>query len=199
MKNLIEKALESSFDYSGYRKHIDELYDRGETTSGDTSDAMLHYTDLNRSRMNKWDKRYHPSEEVLNAVKSLDTPEIWLVLTEGWCGDAAQSLPLLVKMAEANDNIQIKMALRDQNTDLMDHFLTNGGRAIPKLIRINAETLEVINDWGARPAIAQEMVVSAKAAGEDYATPLHLWYAKNKGAEMEREMVELLLGVGSEA
>jgi len=198
MKTLIQKALDSSFDYKSYSEHIDSLYQKGETTNGDTSDSMLKYTELNRARMNKWDKRYSPSKEVIKAISSIDSKEIWMVLTEGWCGDAAQNLPMIIKMAATNSNIEVKMALRDQNTELMDHFLTNGGRAIPKLIRMNADNHEVINDWGARPAIAQEIVLDAKAKGEDYATPLHLWYARNKGVELEREMVELLLGGSTE-
>ena len=59
----------------------------------------------------------------------------WLVLTEAWCGDAAQSLPIINKMAEVSDNITLRLILRDENLDVMDQFLQNGrSRSIPKLI-----------------------------------------------------------------
>lgn len=192
MKATIENSLKNSMDYQGYRKLLDDLFSQGKTTGDNQSEQMLKYAELNISRMNKWDKVFKPSDDLVQVLTAIDKPEIWLIISEGWCGDAAQNLPLLAKMAEQNSQIDLRIVLRDQNLELMDHFLTNGGRAIPKMIRVDAESIEVLGDWGARPAAAQKIVVEAKSAGEDYATPLHTWYAKNKGQDLQREIMALL-------
>lgn len=192
MKATIESSLKKSMRYLEYRELLENLLSQGKTTGDNHSEQMLKYAELNISRMNKWDKIFKPSEEVKKAINEIQRPELWLVITEGWCGDAAQNLPLLKKMADLNDMIDFKVVLRDQNLELMDHFLTNGGRAIPKMIRIDANTLEVLGDWGARPEAAQKIVVEAKGEGLDYATPLHIWYAKNKGEDIQREIIKLL-------
>ena len=59
---------------------------------------------------------------------------IWLILTEAWCGDAAQNIPTIEKIARENDRIKTLYLLRDENLELMDKYLTGGARAIPKLI-----------------------------------------------------------------
>ena len=42
---------------------------------------------------------------LLNRLKKIDKPITWLVLTEGWCGDAAQTLPIINKIAKESDLI----------------------------------------------------------------------------------------------
>ena len=68
-----------------------------------------------------------------------------MVISEGWCGDAAQILPVINKMALVSNKIEFRIVLRDENPALMDAFLTNGGKAIPKVIMIDNESGEVIN------------------------------------------------------
>ena len=60
-----------------------------------------------------------------------------LVLAEGWCGDAAQILPVINKIAEYSSLIDLKVVCRDENPELMDQFLTNGSKSIPKVIIID--------------------------------------------------------------
>ena len=55
------------------------------------------------------------------------------------CGDAAHVLPVLNKFAENDTTITLSILLRDDNEELMDRFLTNGTRSIPKLIILNAD------------------------------------------------------------
>src|SRR5690606_26509598 len=123
-----------------YRELIDKLRSQNKTTGEDHSEDMLNYTDLNISRMNKWDKRFELSADVLALLKNTNRKEAWVVLTEAWCGDAAHAIPVMAKMAAASPNIDLHLVLRDENLDLMDQYLTNGGRSIPKLIRVDAET-----------------------------------------------------------
>ena len=188
-KQIIEKALEGAMSYIEYREKIDSLMAIGKTTGPNQSEDMIHYTELNIGRMNKWDKHLKLNDE-LEGQLSLLQDEIWLVITEGWCGDAAHNVPVLAALSELNPTIDLKLVLRDENLELMDLYLTNGGRSIPKLIRLKKGTLEELGEWGPRPEEAREIVMKAKEAGEDYNTKVQVWYARDKGKTMQKELLE---------
>lgn len=190
---IINSSLEKSMSYKEYRTLIDSLMELNKTTGENHSDAMLNYTKMNITRMNKWDKHYSPSDETISLMEN-KTKEIWLVITEAWCGDAAHNLPVLEKLSEHNPSIDLRIVLRDENLDLMDMYLTNGGRSIPKLIRLEHESKEEIGSWGPRPNAAQELVLNAKKEGLDYAEyvkNLQIWYARDKGKTLETEIASL--------
>jgi hypothetical protein len=193
-KNIIEEALKNGMDYKAYRDLIDGLLQEGKTTGENHSEAMIHYTEMNVQRMSKWDKRFTPSEDVLDAVKGLGS-ETWLLITEGWCGDAAHSVPVIAAIADQSENINLKLVLRDENLELMDQYLTNGGRSIPKLIRMDADTLEVLSTWGPRPEETQNLVMTAKAEGREYSDfvkDVQIWYARNRGQAIQEELLQSL-------
>ena len=86
------------------------------------------------------------------------------------------------------------MILRDENLDIMDQFLTNGGRSIPKLIGLSADN-EILFSWGPRPQLMQETYTTMKAAGMEYAEiseTIHRMYAKNNGKAFQDELLTLL-------
>ena len=118
-----------------------------------------------------------------------------MVLSEGWCGDAAQIVPVIHKMAEVTDKIELKIALRDDNDVLMQHFLTNGGKAIPKLIILDAESFQVLADWGPRPHGAKQLIVDYKAThgvvDEAAKIELQKWYLHDKGLSIQQEILEI--------
>lgn len=163
MKKIDKQVVENAFTYESYRQLIDELMANNKTTGNNHSEAMLNYTKMNIARMNRLDKRAKLTEETIKNLMKIELPVIWLVITEGWCGDAAQILPVLNKMALQNEHIDLKFILRDDHLDIMDAFLTNGGRSIPKVLILDGDTLEVTKTWGPRPAEMQEMVMRAKA------------------------------------
>lgn len=183
------------YDYQSYRELINRLRAEGKATGNIESEDFLRYTDLNNSRMDKWDKRYELSEEFKASLDNLDHPEEWVVLSEGWCGDAAHSIPVLAKMAEYSNKINLRILLRDENLELMDQYLTNGGRSIPKLIRYNPATGDELGTWGPRPEAAQQLFIDGKAAGRaksEITVELQKWYARDRGASIDAEFVEIL-------
>ena len=205
MKNIATSVIKQAYTYESYRQLIDTLFAAHKTTGDNHSPAMLNYTKLNLSRMNRLDKRSRLTDTTIERLAKIDRPVIWLVLTEGWCGDAAQIVPVLNHMAATNDNITLRFILRDEHLEIADAFLTNGARAIPKVLVLDKETLEVLTTWGPRPAEMQKMVLDAKAealATEDVverkaiqeasANNLHLWYAKNKTQAIQEEFLEVL-------
>lgn len=193
--NIINKAKKTSMSYPEYRELIDRLRVESKTTGDNHSEAMLNYTDLNIARMNKWDKRFQLEADVVSLLESLDRKETWIVLTEAWCGDAAHSVPVMAKMADVTENIDLHLVLRDENLDLMDQYLTNGGRSIPKLIRLDAETGEELSTWGPRPKELQNLFNTMKEEGlekSEMNRSLQLWYARNSGKAIEQELSQML-------
>ena len=198
MKDLIEQGLAVSWDYPAYRQHLTDLLEEGKTTGPNQSEFYLTIARLNQSRMKRLDKRTELTEELLSAVGGLKKNYKLLALTEGWCGDAAQILPVFNKLIEANPQLELRLILRDEHLGLMDLFLTDGGRSIPKILFLDPETFEVITTWGPRPVVAQKMVMDYKYMSEpkgDYEThqlELHSWYTKDKTLSTQAELTELL-------
>ena len=193
INELVEKGLENSITYREFRALVADLLEKDQSTSG-SGEAMLNYSKLSNSRMKRLDKTIKLDKTVLNKINDIKEPTTWLVLMEGWCGDGAQTLPVMNKFAEVNSNINLRIVLRDENKELMSHFLTNGGEAIPKLIQL--KNGEITGDWGPRPSEATKMVNTYK---EEYGklTPefkkdLQVWYNKDKGQNMTQDLLSLL-------
>lgn len=197
MKSTVAKALFNSRSYAEYRKLVTDLLFEGKSTGNDQSESLVNYSKLNEARMNRLDKTIKISEDVISKLKSLENHFIWLVLSEGWCGDAAQILPILNKMAiESHKKIDLRIVLRDENEALMNQYLTNGGRAIPKVIVICKETGIVRADWGPRPKGASDLITNYKkefeVLDEKIKTDLQLWYLADKGISVQRELVDIM-------
>ena len=194
MKEIIENSLHKAITYSEYRTLVKELLAEGKSTGPNQSDSLLNYSMLNDKRMNRLDKTSKLSEETISSINKVQAPQTWLVLTESWCGDAAQTLPVINKIAELNPNIDLKIVLRDENEALMDQFLTNGGRSIPKLIAIDTNN-DVVNSWGPRPSIATKMVNDYKSEygqlDADFKKDLQIWYNKDKGVNTQEDILSL--------
>ena len=104
---------------------------------------------------------------------------------------------LINKMASVSQHIELKIAFRDENEPLMNLFLTNGNKAIPKLIVLNKEAEEVVGSWGPRPKGATNLIKSYKqqygVIDETAKTELQLWYLHDKGISTQNEIVELMI------
>lgn len=158
------ELLAQAMSYDGYMQLSEQLVAEERTSGSNQSAPYVHYTRLNLQRM----KRLNKTTEVPYALKKLlqtkDNHWNWVIVTEPWCGDAAQCLPVLEKLALAVGSIKTLYILRDEHLEIMDAYLTNGGRAIPKLICLNADGQEIFS-WGPRPAVIQEVMNRLKAEG----------------------------------
>jgi len=195
MKDLLQEKWQAGINYEAYRTMIDELLVENKTTGTNHSEAMIHYTKLNVQRMKRLDKTVQLEEALKAAIAAIDQPMRWLVLTEAWCGDAAQNIPVLAHIAVASKYIDLKFILRDEHPDCMDQFLTNGGRSIPKLICLNEEGT-VIGTWGPRPEPAQKMTMDYKANPivdyQEFVVEVQKWYAKDRTKTVQQEFINLL-------
>lgn len=195
MLSIIQAALQNSFSYSEYRTTVSKLIHEGQSTGNEQSADLLHYSELNETRMNRLEKTLKMDSEVLKTLENLKSKQTWLVITEGWCGDAAQILPIIKLMAEASENIELKIVLRDENEALMNQFLTNGSKSIPKLLLLD-QNLNLINHWGPRPEAAKNLIIDYKAkhgiVDEPAKIALQKWYLDDKGISTMKEITNLL-------
>ncbi len=184
--------------YEEYRRLIDSLLIVGRSTAQSDSEKLAAYSRLNVARMNRLDKTTIILPEVAATLHHVTSAQTWAVLTEGWCGDAAQIIPVLHRMSVENPLITLKLLLRDENTALMDQFLANGkSRSIPKLIALNSQG-EVLFTFGPRPAALQQLFYERTAAGipaEKVKEEVHAWYAADKTSSIQLEIRDLLQGV----
>jgi len=195
-KELIQESLLGAISYTDYRTLVAGLATEGKSTGPEQTEALTNYTQLNDRRMKRWDKTLKFNGEAREQILKADSKVTWLVLTESWCGDASPSLPVMHKVAELNSNISLKIVLRDENIDLMNQFLTNGGMSIPKLIAIDDASGEVVGDWGPRSKAATKLVEDYKAEHggltAEFKQDLQVWYNKDKGQSVLADLLELL-------
>lgn len=201
MKNILKKSLENTISYLEYRDLVKNLLVENKSTGPNQSEELTNYSLLNDRRMKRLDKTIKISEKTTQEIKMINEPQTWLLITEGWCGDAAQNLPVINKMAEINENINLKLVLRHEHLELMDLFLTNGGRAIPKLIALDKDN-NVINTWGPRPTVATKMVADYKtehgSLDAKFKEDLQVWYNKDKGQSTQEDFVSLIKNTSTE-
>ena len=196
MKEILKKSLENSVCYLEYRNKIKDYLLQDVSQFSLDEQHLHHYTQLNEARMNRIEKTVALDNITINTLKSISKKYIWLLISEGWCGDSAQIVPILSKMVDASENIDLKIVFRDENNDLMNLFLTNQSRSIPKLIILDAPTLTVINTWGPRPLGATSLVNNYKLENgvfdENGKIALQKWYLQDKGISIQNEILELL-------
>jgi thiol-disulfide isomerase/thioredoxin len=141
---LIQQVLPESLTYEVYRKKILADLQLVSNEELNTPGSLPHYAHLNHARMNRLDKTIALDDHSIKILNNLKIKYVWILITEGWCGDAAQIAPVISKLADFSDHIDLKIVLRDQHLDLMDQFLTNGARAIPKLIILNESQISIL-------------------------------------------------------
>lgn len=191
--------MSKSFSYLEYKGFFEELVNQGTTTGLNPSDSLIEYTKLNWSRANRVDKKFKPLAETSAFLKNFNRQIKLKIITEPWCGDAAQLVPVLAGLAELSDNFETEIVLRDENEELINRHLTNGGKSIPIAVIIDAETDEVLGHWGPRPIIPQQMVMDYMAKPEnerfsygDFVQEMQQWYNRDKTASIQNEFIQKL-------
>ncbi|MCZ8196259.1 MAG: thioredoxin family protein [Flavobacterium sp.] len=196
MNSIIKESLKESFSYQEYRSFVTALAKNNATTGHEQREDLVHYTQLNDARLHRLDKTMQLTDEVKSFLENLKKEYTWLVISESWCGDAAQILPIINKMATVSDKINLRIVLRDENEELMNQFLTNGTKSIPKLIIIDKESNEVIADFGPRPIGAKQLILDYKTehgvVDETAKIELQKWYLQDKGISTQKEIVGLM-------
>ena len=194
---VTHEVIEKGLSYSEFVQFIQQLVEEKRTTGANQSEAYLDYTRMCLQRMNRWNKTSKVSAIMTQLMESIKEPQIWLVITEAWCGDGAQSIPYLAKLAELNPKIKLRIIMRDEYPEIMDAYLTNGARSIPKLVAFTEDLKVELFTWGPKPLYLMNRHKEYKhdSKGLSYSgflEEIHLWYAKNKNQDLETELFPLI-------
>lgn len=203
MKYIPEAIIKEALSFEAYQQLF--AVDAPET-SGVYTEKQKAYFPLNAKRMARLLKKDRLLAEAPERIQQIKRPLHLLVITEPWCGDAAQVIPPIVQMVEQNEYLSLSFIMRDQQLELMDAFLTNGSRAIPKIIFLDPEeNYQVLGVWGPRPTDAQDMMDAGlekwrqMPEGEakqqfhaDLYTQLQKWYTKDKTMATQAAFLDAL-------
>ncbi|MEO1514456.1 MAG: thioredoxin family protein [Bacteroidota bacterium] len=178
-----------------YQKQFDAILNGENREYPYDSDAYVGYVKMNRSRIDRWNKRGKMLPSLLEKIRQIEQPQKWLLITEPWCGDAAHSQSFITKLVEENPDIELSMQNRDSSDSEIENYLTNGARSIPMLVVRDANGEDLFS-WGPRPKEAQDMVMAHKEntemSAQEKQIELQKWYNKDKGQSMQLELLKLL-------
>lgn len=196
MTELTQLNTVAGYSYGSYKILVLKMAEEGRT-SGEQTKEHISATQINAQRMKRIDKQCIVQSDLLDLLKASTKKMKWIVISEAWCGDSAQCIPVLAKIADASLYIELNLIFRDENPECMDAFLTNGSRSIPKLICLNETGEEIIGTWGPRPEEIRLMVENYKknnpdVSHDEFVKNLHLWYARDKTNAIQRDFMRLL-------
>lgn len=152
--------------YADYRAQWDEQRQVSLEGKEPSERKMIHYLKYNWERQQSVHAAYEPSADLRAAVAAVEQPQRWRVLTEPWCGDSSFLLPVIAEAAALNDAVTLRILLRDDNLDIMDQYLTDGSRSIPKLVAFADDGTELFT-WGPRPEGAAERYAALRATYDE--------------------------------
>ncbi|NCD71657.1 thioredoxin family protein [Mucilaginibacter agri] len=153
----------------------------------------LNYAKLNWARQHRWLKVGVLNKDLVDLIQSIRTAQKWIIITEPWCGDAAHTQPFMQMLAAQNRMIVVDYQLRDSPPFLIEQYLTNGTRSIPKLIITDG--LEEIATWGPRPLGCQLLytqLIKDHAPMDEKKIALQKWYNDDRGESFQLELLALL-------
>ena len=175
LTSIIRESMLKAISYETYRNLIDKYEAEGKSSGVEQTEELIHYTALNQKRYKRLDKTIEIAEDKAAFFKNYPNSICLLVITETWCGDAAQILPVVHKIAELNPKITMKIVFRDEN---------------------------VLARWGSRPSVATQMVAEEKAKNgkltPEFKEDLQRWYNQDKGATIVDDFIAIMQSILTE-
>ncbi len=191
MKDFLQQQRpQNGLSYDEYKADWEEQKDRPIRELDREDRKTMHYLRYNWKRAEATEEAYSPSDALTAAVATMDEPQLWMVITEPWCGDSAFNLPVIHAAAQTSDQITLRILHRDENLDIMDQYLTGGSRSIPKLVAFADDASETFQ-WGPRPAAGQNLFDRLKEEGRDkmeIVEELIEWYADGGYRHVDEEL-----------
>ncbi len=189
LKSDYENYFQKGISYDTYKINLSK------DIKTNIDEEKVGIISLNQSRIKRVEKTFIPTNELIQLLQNKNDKTYWLMISEHWCGDAAQNVPVFHKITELSQGkIELKIVYRDENLELIDNHLTNNTRSIPKLIQFD-QNFNITGIWGSRPKEAQDLLIKLKSDPlkvNTYMNELHLWYAQNKQKALQGEIVDLL-------
>lgn len=167
-----------------------------EWIKGLTFKGFVNYSQKNVEEFKKGYEAVEIPDSVAQQIKGIKSEVRLLMLGADWCGDVVANLPAIARLADLSPNIELRILDRDRHEELMNHFLTNGGKAIPVLIVTNGDMSEH-RRWGPRPAECQRIMDENKdkKPKEEIYPMIRDWYMNDKYQTCLREVLEAIRDV----
>ncbi len=161
----------------------------------DDPQELVQYYAINLQRMRRIHKTFKFSNAQKKRIEAIENNFKILIITEGWCGDASQIVPIVERLAEAL-KVECKFVLRDQHMDLMENYKTNNTISIPIIVGVDQEGEELFR-FGPRPARGMEILTKFKEnpdrySKEEFHEDLQRYYNENKGEDTVNELLDLI-------
>jgi hypothetical protein len=191
---ITKGKLNNTRTYLQYVEEIKTLLEQGKSTGNVQTDEYLEYSKINLHRMQRLDKTVELTDKFKSLLDKIPGRYYLIIISEGWCGDSAQLLPLFGAIERYNPKFQVKIFLRDEHPDVMDQYLTNGSRSIPKVICVAADSLDEHFTWGPRPAELQSQVlpmIRNSAPKSEKSIFIQKWYNDDKTLSTQKELIAL--------
>lgn len=164
--------------------------------SGLTFDEYIATTEKNADLWRAIYKHARVHADAITEVEATGRQWHLLVISEDWCGDAVNTVPVIARFAEQATNVDMRVITRDDHPDEMDlHLSPTGGRAIPVVIVLD-EAFNEVGWWGSRPSELQSWyVVEGRDMEKDARyKQIRTWYARDKGVSTVSEILAVLRG-----
>lgn len=200
MTDVIESGRleQDGMTYEAFREDWKARKDRSMQGLDPDARKMMHYLRYNWERQGLVEENYTPSEALVEKLQALQEPQVWMVLTEPWCGDSAFILPVIARAAAESDRVTLRILPRDENLDVMDAYLTGGSRSIPKLVAFRASDGEELFTWGPRPEPATQLREDLVDAGKNknaVVQELVAYYEDGGYEAVDRELTDAVTAV----
>ena len=189
-----DRRPHNGLTYDEYRAHWRDQKEASPDDADPDERRMIHFLNYNWERQARVHDEYTPSDDLRAAVDRLDESQLWMVLTEPWCGDSAFLLPVIAEAAALTDHVTLRILLRDDNLDVMDQYLTDGSRSIPKLVAFAEEGTERFM-WGPRPDGPRKRFAELKEEYDDkmqVIEELVAYYEDGAWREADAELAEAI-------
>ena len=124
-------------------------------------------------------------------LTGLPKPVHVVAIAEAWCGDVVRHAPVIQKLADASERLNVRYLTRAQHPDMFARFLTNGGEAIPKFIFLSDRFVECGN-WGPMPEAPRRLIARGKACGDGGRARKLVGAAYDADPERREVLAELL-------
>jgi hypothetical protein len=187
VKSIISKGISAD----DYHIKLGEIAQSGIYKNEQEGAQKLEFIKLNHARTKRILKQTKVPDELSEKLKSLNSVYYWVVISEPWCGDSANVLPVIAKLSEEGKSINLSVLLRDEHPEIMDEFLTKGTRSIPKLICFD-ENHSLVGTWGPRPEALQVYVdyvkLTESISSNKLKERIQVWYNTDKGASIYDEL-----------
>lgn len=138
-------------------------------------------------------KHAHVPDEFVVRATRLGGPWHLLALSEDWCGDAVNIVPVIQRLVERAPRLDLRLLGRDANPDVMDAHLTGTSRSIPVVMLLDPAFRE-LDWWGPRPAELQAWVLGPGRSlpSDDRYRETRRWYARDHGHAILNELLLMM-------